>query len=272
MQKSNITKELQKVELNILKDFIRVCDKLNINYCLMAGTLLGAIRHQGFIPWDDDIDVCMMRSDYEKFLKEGQKHLNKNYFLQTYETDAEYPGCFAKIRDNNTTFLEENVKNRNMNQGIFIDVFPLDEYHKYNRIKEKLIFYKLYNDKFINDKSRLKRIITTLSNIIYKNTAKVDLCKTQEKLYLEKQKHSEYVTNYCGAWGVKKETHHKKCFDKYNIVKFEGIDVKIPSGYDEILTNLYGDYMKLPPKEKQVSHHYTDIIDTKKSYKEYINK
>lgn len=267
--KENITKELQKIELNIFKDFIKVCDKLNINYYLIGGTLLGAIRHNGFIPWDDDIDVCMLRDDYEVFIKYGQEYLDKNYFLQTYETDSEYPGCYAKIRDNNTTFLEDSVKTKKMNHGIFIDIFPLDDYHKHNKVKEKLIYYKLYNEKFIHDKNFKKRLVAKLVKILYGNKTKLELCKMQEMIYTRKS-NSNYVTNYCGAWGVEKETHNKKCFEDFKIVKFENLDVKVPIGYDEMLKKTYGDYMQLPPKEKRVSHHNTEIIDTKKSYKEYV--
>lgn len=267
--KENITKELQKIELNIFKDFIKVCDKLNINYYLIGGTLLGAIRHNGFIPWDDDIDVCMLRDDYEVFIKYGQEYLDKNYFLQTYETDSEYPGCYAKIRDNNTTFLEDSVKTKKMNHGIFIDIFPLDDYHKHNKVKEKLIYYKLYNEKFIHDKNFKKRLVAKLAKILYGNKTKLELCKMQEMIYTRKS-NSNYVTNYCGAWGVEKETHNKKCFEDFKIVKFENLDVKVPIGYDEMLKKTYGDYMQLPPKEKRVSHHNTEIIDTKKSYKEYV--
>ena len=271
MKTNNTTKEIQKIELNILEDFIQVCDKLNINYYLIGGTLLGAVRHHGFIPWDDDIDVCMLRKDYEIFVKNAQKYLNKNYFLQTYETDEEYPGCFAKIRDNNTTFLEENVKDKNMNHGIFIDIFPLDNYYRHNKIKEKLIYYKLYNNVFRNSDTFAKRLFARIANIIYKNKPKLLLCKKQEKIYKKKNgKESKYVTNYCGAWGVKKETHSIDSFKEFKIVEFENLKVKIPVGYDSILTNMYGDYLKLPPKEKQVSHHFTDVIDTKKSYKEYM--
>lgn len=267
--KNDELKELQKVELNILKDIIKVCDKLKINYFLTAGTLLGAVRHKGFIPWDDDIDICMLREDYNIFVNNAQKYLDKRYFLQTYNTDTEYPGCFAKIRDNNTTFIEKSVANKNINHGIFIDIFPLDYYHKHNKIKERLIYNAIYYDILINSKSFKTRMITKLAKLIYGNTKTQKLCKKLEKLYISNRKNNK-VTNYCGGWGIKKETQNIEDFKDFILMDFDGIKAKVPVGYDRILTNLYGDYMKLPPKEKQVTHHYTDIIDTKKSYKKYL--
>ena len=264
-------KELQKIELDILKDFIRVCEELNLNYYLIGGTLIGAVRHKGFIPWDDDIDVCMLRKEYDIFIEKGQKLLNKNFFLQTYRTDKEYSNSFAKIRNSNTTFIETSVKNKKMNQGIFIDIFPIDNYYHYNTIKVKMLNY-LIHPELINNRKLIKTISLLVYKVFYSKKTKEDLCKELEKIYVKNNnKKSNKVSNYGGAWGTKRETHRIECFKNYKTVKFEKIDVKIPIGYDEMLTTTYGDYMKLPPKEKQVTHHYTDIIDTKKSYKEYIN-
>lgn len=270
---NHILKDLQLVELDILKAFISACEKCNVNYFLLGGTLIGAIRHKGFIPWDDDIDVCMFREDYEKFLKYGQSYMDKKYFLQTYITDEEYSGCFAKIRNSETTFLEKNVQNRKMNHGIYIDIFPLDNLYNHNKLKEKLLIYKLYNHVYVNDKNIIKRIIAIISNIIYKNNSKLELCIKLDKLYQKaNNKKTKKIANYSGAWGVKKESHFREDFENFKIVDFEGINVKIPCGYDRCLRDTYGDYMQLPPKEKQITHHYTNIIDSKKSYKYYINR
>lgn len=271
MKEDNITKELQKKELDILKSFINVCDKIGVNYFLIGGTLIGAVRHNGFIPWDDDIDVCMLRDDYEKFLAEGQKFLNNNYFLQTYNTDKDYPVCFAKIRDSETTFVESSLNLYDINHGIYIDIFPLDSYHKINKCKERLLNYSLLSRLLKKEKKVTRKLTLFISNVVYGRKSKLELCNLKENMYKSYvTDKTDLVTNYCGAWGIKKETHRKCCFDNYKVVKFEGVNVKIPIGFDEILKNTYGDYMKLPPKEKQISHHYSDIIDTKKSYKKYL--
>ena len=117
--------ELQKCQLEILKEFIRICKDNNLQYYLVGGTCLGAVRHKGFIPWDDDIDVAMPRDDYDKFIT-LQDQMKKPYFIQTYKSDKNYIYNFAKVRDSSTTFVENFFACSQMNHGVWIDVFPLD--------------------------------------------------------------------------------------------------------------------------------------------------
>ena len=262
--------DLKKTELDILKKFIFVCDKLNINYYLYGGTLIGAVRHQGFIPWDDDIDVCMFREDYNKFIKEGQKYLDKKYFIQTYETDKGYLNNFAKIRNSNTTFIESSVKDIEMNHGIYIDIFPIDKLYKYNVLKEKLIHYKLYKHYYLEKGRFIQKIFVRFANLLYNRKTKIQLCKMLDNIYTKKNNFvTKKVINYSGAWGIKRESHLIEDFSKAIDLKFEDIYVKAPIGYKRILTDTYGDYMKLPPEEKRVGHHYSEVIDPKRSYKNY---
>ena len=116
--------EIHKDLLELLKAFKNVCDKEGIWYTLAFGTVLGAVRHKGFIPWDDDIDIGMTRDNYEKFIKIANTKLSEEFFLQTMETEEETPFYFAKVRKNKTKFIEKYVKDINMNHGIFIDIFP----------------------------------------------------------------------------------------------------------------------------------------------------
>lgn len=270
---NNNMDDLKKAELDILKQFIKVCDKLKLDYFLLGGTLIGAVRHKGFIPWDDDIDVCMFRKDYEVFLKDGQKYLDKNYFLQTYETDNGYLNNFAKIRNSNTTFIESSVKNINMNHGIYIDIFPLDNLYNYNKLKEKLIHYQLYKHYYLEKGKTIQKIFVRLSNLLYNNKTKVQLCKMLDSIYTKKNNEKvEKIVNYCGAWGVIRESHFVEDFRNSIDLKFEDIYAKAPEGYKRVLTDTYGDYMKLPPEEKRIAHHYSEIIDVKKSYKDYFKE
>ena len=119
-------KEIQNQQLMILKELDRICQKHNIKYHLMGGTLLGSIRHKGFIPWDDDIDVSMIRADYEMFLDVCGRELNSGYFLQTNKTDKNYIMQFAKLRKNHTLFIEKSMNDLDIHHGIYIDIFPLD--------------------------------------------------------------------------------------------------------------------------------------------------
>ena len=123
---NNDLNELKRIELEMLKTFIKICKKHNFMYFLVGGTCLGSVRHGGFIPWDDDIDVGMPRSDYNKFIKIASEELPGNMFLQTFFTDEQYPCAFAKIRNNDTTFIEKGLRKSNINHGIYIDIFPLD--------------------------------------------------------------------------------------------------------------------------------------------------
>lgn len=275
-QENQLLKKMQSSELDILKQFINVCNKLDINYFLIGGTLIGAVRHKGFIPWDDDIDVCMLRKDYDIFLKEGQKYLDDNYFLQTYETDKNYPNCYAKIRNSKTTFLEKSVSNIYMNHGVFIDIFPLDNYYKYNKLKAKLIqyaIYGLYGDFYKNSNSFFKRVVANIAEIMYGRKSKIILCKKLEAIYTKANNSKcDKVSNYSGAWGVQKETHFLEDFSDYKFLDFEDIKAKVPVGYDRCLRDTYGEYMTLPPIEKRVSHHDSDIIDLQNSYKKYLKK
>lgn len=133
-------KKLQKVQLVILMEFDRICKEHNLNYQLFSGTLLGAVRHKAFVPWDDDIDVAMLRKDYNKFLKICKRKLDPQYFLQTHKTDKGYIHSFARIRKNNTLLLQKYWLEIDMHHGIFIDVFPLDKI-----LPDRLIGYLQYH-------------------------------------------------------------------------------------------------------------------------------
>ncbi len=118
--------KVHKVHLEIVSEVKRICKKNGIKYSMIAGTLLGAVRHHGFIPWDDDLDIGMLRRDYERFLQVARKELCRQYFLQTWETDKNFVLPFAKIRKNGTKLVEKNSADVKMHQGIYIDIFPFD--------------------------------------------------------------------------------------------------------------------------------------------------
>lgn len=268
----NSIKELQQKTLEILRVFIDTCEKLNVKYYLIDGTLLGAVRHKGFIPWDDDIDVGMIREDYEKFLKEAPALLPESFFLQTYESDPGYQHNFAKIRNSNTTFIESSLADKKINHGLFLDIFPLYECEKEYNVSRKFNIKRaicnlrisyLYNDNVVSKKARLVRPITKL----FFSTAQKAL-RAEENLF-KTNPDGKFLANYNSLWG-EKETVPKEWFGEGVTLEFEGIKVICPTEYEKWLTNVYGDYMKLPPEEKRVTHHNTEIIDLEKSYTEYI--
>lgn len=271
------TDSLKKTELEILVAFDEVCKKIDVLYFLAEGTLLGAVRHKGFIPWDDDIDVCMLRADYEKFLSIGQKYLPANYFIQTFETDCEYSLGFCKLRDSNTTYIETSVCHQEINHGIFIDIFPIDYYPEGQiaatvlELRRKFLTYRI-SDAFyypVAPKYTLiGKFLRALSRIVYPSIR--DALMKRDKLYKSVRK-SSLVCNYGSTWGKKEIMSLKVYQDSVDMV-FEGFKLKGPLQADQYLRNLYGDYMTLPPVEKRVGHHDAIVIDTEKPYLEYRDK
>lgn len=262
--------ELRRIELNLLKELIRICQKYGLKYYLVGGSCLGAVRHEGFIPWDDDIDVGIPREDYDNFLRFAQSELTEPVFLQTGETDEDYPMNFAKLRDSSTTFVETSLKKMNINHGVYIDVFPLDGYldSKHSKFMNRLYMRRINCEYFLpNSYGISHKLKNILMKMIYPNYRKV---RNKRELLISKVPFSESsrVTNYCGAWG-EREIMPREYFGNGCVKRFEGLDVVIPERYDLYLSNLYGDYMKLPPLEKRVPHHYCEIIDLNKSYKEH---
>lgn len=270
-------KQLREKELELLKMFVVICNQLQLNYFIVQGTLLGAVRHQGFIPWDDDIDVGMLRKDYEIFLEKASEYIPENYFLQTYETDPEYTHCFAKLRNSQTTFIETTCKNRKMNHGIYIDIFPFD-YYPDGKLRgilfdlKKLIIryrirevYYIPSDEAVSMINIIRKILKLLSKCCYKTVE--DALKKQQQLYTGIKK-SKYLINNGSPWG-NRERIPSEWMEEYTEMDFEGLSVKAPARYREYLQRVYGDYMTLPPAQKRVPHHYISAIDFEKSYCEY---
>ena len=269
--------QLQKIELEMLKAFIDVCDKLNLKYYLVCGTALGAVKYNGFIPWDDDIDVGLIREEYEVFCKHAQKLLPQELFLQTHETDPCYPHIFAKLRNSNTTYIEKNTEHISINHGVYIDIFPLDGYPKDSREievfeKRKMLYQRRLVCAFpppdgINNKIRyyVKRVLGYHLN--------------RQKIISEYTKlltnfpvcDSDYICNH-GNWQGHLEYAPAEQYGVGAVMNFEGIKVRVPALYDEYLTQKYGDWRADIPQEQKVGHHHYKILDLNKSYTYYINQ
>lgn len=265
--------KLKKCERDMLEAFVTICDRHGIEYFLQGGTLLGAVRHSGFIPWDDDVDVSLPRKEYEKFIAVAKSELPPYYFLQTKDTDPEYPNNFAKIRDSRTTFIETSGKYLNINHGVYIDIFPLDYYPdgfkaKVFEIKKKLLTWRINTAFYLPNMSLKSKIATAFSCLIYPSRRKA--IEKREKLFSCVPPSSRLINN-SGAWR-EKEIIPAEWFDKTTEMTFEGIKVKSSYKYDEWLKFVYGDYMSLPPENERVGHHFTDVVDLDKPYTEYINE
>lgn len=271
--------KMKELETAMLASFLEVCRTLNLRYFLVGGTLLGAVRHGGFIPWDDDIDVAMPREDYEVFLREGQKYLPEYYFLQHLGSEPAYNANFAKIRDKRTTFVEYSVRKFPICHGVFIDIFPLDCYPDDPREQKKMdlrqLIFKRRSRAAVEIPPQARhrfpvelglRTVSALTVLRYPSFRKA--LEAREKLHTA-VKTGEKWANYCGAWG-KKEIMPAAWFGAGKSLDFEGLEVKGPDCPHEYLTHLYGDYMQLPPVEKRVGHHYAEFIDLDMPAEEYL--
>lgn len=262
---------LKICERDMLACFVNICEKIGVKYFVLGGTLLGAVRHSGFIPWDDDVDVCMLREDYEQFIAQAAAYLPDYYFLQTHQTDPQYPNNFAKLRDSRTTYIETSAKNLRINHGVYIDIFPMDYYPegfaaKIYEIKKRLLSRRINSVYYLPDMGVKARLSGIVARSLYPDLEKA--IAKREKLFSSYRNTSRLVNN-SGAWS-EKEIIPVQWFEGETELTFEGIKVKAPAKYDQWLSFVYGDYMSLPPEAERTGHHYADIIDLDKPYSEYI--
>ena len=263
---------LQEKELALLRVFISLCRQLNLTYYILGGTLLGAVRHGGFIPWDDDIDVGMPRKDYEQFLHKAPALLPQQLFLQTYKSDPEFPANYAKLRDSHTTFLETALASRNIHHGIYIDIFPLDFSPKPGDLffRAKALLLKLrITDAFPPGNKKIgTRLLCCLSRLCYPS---ISQAVAQRESLFRSLSEGSHIVNHCGAWG-KKETVPAHWYGKGTVLQFEGLEVQAPACYRAWLTQVYGNFETLPPPEQRVSHHQIQVFDPDRPYTAYLGK
>lgn len=258
--KEMVLDEVKEVQLKVLKEVSDFCEKNNIKYFLAYGTLLGAIRHKGYIPWDDDIDIMMLRDDYDKFL-ELFNESNEELKVAAYELDKTFPYTFAKVFDKKTILKEDVLINYNI--GVNIDVFPMDnlpeDLYESEKLCKKLdILKKIYTLKVIKqNKNRkiTKEIILYLSKIIF---SFISIRQLVQKISNISKRYRHKPSNYvgCTVWGNSRRGRVEKGIFSNSIdANFEGHIFKVPIGYDTYLKNIYGDYMELPPLEQRKVHH-----------------
>ena len=272
-------KRLQDIELDILKKTIKICEDNNIRYYIVYGTLLGAVRHNGFIPWDDDIDIAIPRPDYNKFIEISDQLLEPPYQLHTtLNGKGSYGYYYARVE--NTSILLRKIATQNKTVvPAWIDVFPLDgvpydevELNKWLKqcSKWKKIFsasmasYTAASDEYKKSRSKLKGIARKVflklrfERLINTKWAWHHLDKIVSKYDFDS---SNRVYNVTCPYGPKKDIMAKDYYKTGKQYIFEDITVNGPENYDAILTQLYGDYMT-PPDEKSRDHHHIEIIET----------
>lgn len=258
-------KEVQSISLEILKFIDKVCKENDIKYSLCGGTLLGAIRHKGFIPWDDDIDIFMLRQDYDKFLKimDEDSKTNKKYkALHFGENCKDYFYRFTKVVDLDTA-LTESTYITPQDMGVFVDIFPMDDVDTKNikkvvKKKDHILRWLTYatnNKNKTNYKSPVKKIAKFIAVAYAKSFGWKHWTKKSEKYATSfNNKGFDHIFAFSGAYGIK-DVFPKSMFDEFVELDFEGYKFPAIKQWDMYLKQLYGDYMTPPPPEKQITHH-----------------
>lgn len=265
----SILEQVHEIQLEMALEVKRICEKHNIKYSIIAGTLLGAIRHNGFIPWDDDLDIGMLRSDYKKFIEICKYELKGDYFLQTWETDPGFALPIAKLRKNGTRFVEKNSSEASLHSGIYIDIFPFDNAppEKIKQIFQDCSTYILKRMLLIKMNYKVWKETELLKRSLYKTLKLISLiCNTdriKRRLYIimtvNNDQVSEKVVTFGGAYGYKKESIKKEWLENLMEIDFENEKLSAPVNYIEYLTYFYGDYKTPPPENKRYNRH--NIID-----------
>ena len=253
--------EIQQMELGIMEYIHEVCQKIGVKYFLAYGSLIGAVRHKGFISWDDDMDICMLRDDYEKLQDYLIANPDERYEVMSYKNNINYVYPFMKVQDNQTYLVEEDVR-IDSNMGIYVDIFPVDGYEDDQAFKDKMtkIIKKrqlsCYTFKGItNTKSLVNSIIRYISVIIFYFTNTNKYVSQIDELAKSRKVEDYELVDYVVYKDMNKPVWKREWLEQVEAGSFEGKEFMIPKHYHEILTSDYGNYMQLPPVEQQVSHH-----------------
>lgn len=263
-------KNLKKIELEILHEIDRLCRLHSVRYSLAYGTLIGAVRHGGFIPWDDDIDIMMLRDDYERFMEIAERELSPWFFVTAIENCKDYGIPFMKIMAKKTVMRESSAATSKVAPGVWVDIFPMDASPKGDDLKAaqyaeaqrlKSIMCCKANYKF--NKHGVSLAIYRLRKLAYifrSHFKYVEEFTRNAKRYQNTPLEDDKVVCLCGNIGVKKATFERSWFDGFSDMRFEDGEFMAIDGYDAFLKHTYGDYMSLPPENERISHHFVEEI------------
>ena len=258
---------LHQVDLDIVKEVIAICKRHGFSYFMLGGTMLGAVRHKGFVPWDDDIDLGIPRKDYDRFLEVAPKELSAHLKLVNYHNDPEYHYYITRILDTNTKVEEERIGSNNRFTNASIDIFPIDGTPNKGFLRKIYFFRVLYHRALMSlcykdsiDRKRprgatektllwvMERLPIEKMTTPYKQKEKID--KLLRKQNVE---NSKFIGNIMGAYRTK-EIVPAEFYGKGKMYPFEDIELCGMEMADEYLKWTYGDYMQLPPEDKRKTH------------------
>ena len=259
---------IKNAELRIVNEINQICLRNNIKYSMIGGTLIGAVRHHGFIPWDDDIDLMMERSEYERFLSISEKELSEEFYIADYEHTPSIGEPFTKIMMKNTVMRECFTGSSNAPAGIFVDIFPVDNAPE-SKIFKTIQRYKNYSlRKKILIKSDYRFGKTGVKKIIYDALGKFTFESKSDLVRKYRNNQTKYnhrntaeYVSLCGAYDNNRETLPKQWLSEYIFLEFEGQKLMAFRDYDKILRHYFGDYMKLPPENERICRHAVAELD-----------
>lgn len=267
-------RKLQLIDTNILKNVVEILDRHHLNYYMIGGTLLGAIRHKGFIPWDDDMDIAMPRTDYELFLSQFARELPANLSVDNFKTNNKYKYYITRIENNDYQVRE--VRNQNFEESfahVSIDIFPIDGTPN-NKLLRKFYYFQVLSYRALIslvqknniDQARKRSTLEKLTIFVGTHLPIQRIFSANKLQYkidrlLKKQRqNSRFAGTIMGAYRVK-EIVPRKYFGEGKLYEFEGHMFRGPSDYDAYLKHMYGDYMKLPSREQRESKKHFEIIN-----------
>ncbi|MBR4159836.1 MAG: LicD family protein [Spirochaetia bacterium] len=259
--------KIQFLELKILKEIKRICTKYDIKYFLTGGTLIGTVRHKGFIPWDDDIDIAMLREDYDKFIDVCPQELGEELMICNLHYDKSVGISHSKIVLKNTVFRSVQQRVSGQENGFFVDVLPYDNVPSKKFLAT--IYFRLFNFMlvlyskklgYMNGTTPLRRFVASMMKICFFWVPKEWLRKKILNYpYRLNKKETKYKAYLSGRYGAPREFRSTYLFDGYTELPFEDDKFMVLKEYHAFLTELFGDYMKLPPVEQRVAHQVAEL-------------
>ena len=276
-QKIRMTKSIQKELIPLLEEVDKVCKKYKIQYFLCAGSALGAVRHKGFIPWDDDIDIGMLRRDYDRFLEIADEALGKNFLLMDANRSPNYYVCHAKVFRNHTALVNRDTCHLQIHHGFYLDIFPFDIIPEDKKLQDRMykeqeeareLFCRCKKIKKYSGKNPLKKYLANEDYYKMQFRSSKKILNNLNKILTQYNKNQPiWVADFSAPY-------NKKLFFKYDDIfpivegEFEGKKYPIPHDVNRYLSIMYGDYLELPPKDKRFVKHDIIMFDLHNNYTE----